>query len=202
MFDWITGFLDAIGPVGVALMMFLENVFPPIPSELIMPLAGFNAARGPGNIVVTIAAGSVGSLAGALMWYYIGLWIGKDRVCQLTQRHGRWVTMSPQEFDQADAWFTRHGGSAVFIGRLVPTVRTFISVPAGMAPMPLAKFLAYSAAGTVIWTGLLAVLGYLLESQYTLVQGWVDPASTAVIVGIAAFYLYRVVTFDRRVSGS
>ncbi len=198
MFDWITGFLDAIGPVGVALLMFLENVFPPIPSELIMPLAGFNAAQGDGNLIVTIVAGTLGSLAGALMWYYVGLWIGKERVCELTRKHGRWLTMSPQEFDQADDWFARRGGAAVFIGRLVPTVRTFISVPAGMARMPMWRFLAYSAVGTVIWTAFLALCGYILESQYELVQQWLDPISTAVVIGIVAFYLWRVATYRRR----
>ena len=198
MFDWITGFLDSIGAVGVALLMFLENVFPPIPSELIMPLAGFNAASGQGNIVVTIIAGSIGSLAGALMWYYIGLWIGKDRVCHIAHHHGRWLTISPQEFDQADDWFRRHGGAAVFFGRLIPTVRTFISVPAGIARMPMALFLAYSAIGTVIWTTFLALCGYFLESQYQKVENWLNPVSTAVVVAIVSYYLYRVATYRRR----
>jgi membrane protein DedA with SNARE-associated domain len=106
--------------------------------------------------------------------------------------------MSPQEFDQADAWFDRHGGAAVFIGRLVPTVRTFISVPAGMARMPLWRFLAYSTSGTVIWTALLALAGYLLESQYERVQAWLNPVSTAIVVGIVALYLWRVATYNRR----
>ncbi len=198
MFDWITGFLDTIGPFGVALLMFLENVFPPIPSELIMPLAGYNAARGEGSLVVTIVAGSTGSLLGALLWYYIGLWIGRDRVHRLAEKHGRWLTVSSDEFEQAEGWFSRHGGKAVFFGRLIPTVRTFISVPAGMARMPMPKFLLYSAVGTVLWTTLLAYAGYVLESQYEKVSQWLNPVSNVIFGGIVLFYLWRVVTFDRR----
>ncbi|MBM9594326.1 DedA family protein [Roseitranquillus sediminis] len=198
MFDWITGFLNTIGFVGVALLMFTENVFPPIPSELIMPLAGFNAAQGNGNIVVVIIAGSLGSLAGALMWFYVGLWIGRDRVHRLAARHGRWLTVSPDEFKQAEDWFARHGGAAVFIGRLVPTVRTFISVPAGMARMPMGRFMAYSALGTAIWTTLLGLLGYFLESQYAKVEAWMNPVSNIVLAGIVGWYVWRVATYDRR----
>ncbi len=146
MFDWVTGFLEQGGYVVVALLMFLENVFPPIPSELIMPLAGFNAAQGEQNIVLVIVAGSIGSLAGALLWYYIGLWIGLERLKRFSRRHGRWLTLTPDEIDQADAWFDAYGGWAVLVGRLIPTVRTFISVPAGMSGMRLGKFLIFTAS--------------------------------------------------------
>lgn len=197
MGDWITGF-HKIGIVGIALLMFAENVFPPIPSELIMPLAGFSAARGERNLVVVIIAGSIGSLLGALLWYYIGKGVGAERLKRWATKHGRWLTLSPKEVDQACAWFNRHGGKAVFIGRLIPAVRTLISVPAGIAGMPLAPFLLYSAAGTVLWTTLLAVAGYYLESQYDKVADWVNPVSNVVIGVIVLGYLYRVVTFRRR----
>ncbi len=200
MFDWITGWIEAIGPWGVALLMFLENVFPPIPSELVMPLAGFQAAKGEANILVMIAAGSIGSLAGATFWYYVGLWYGRDRLRRLAARYGRWITITPQELDQAEAWFSRYGGGAVFFGRLVPTVRTLISVPAGLTEMPLPRFLAYSAAGTVLWTTFLALLGYLLEAQYHRVEAWLDPVSTAVVVAIVLLYIWRVATYSRRVA--
>lgn len=199
MFDWITGFIDGVGLLGIAALMLLENVFPPIPSELIMPLAGFNAAQGQQSLVGVILSGSAGSLAGAWLWYFIGQRIGARRLRKLAAKHGRWLTITPEEIDQSHGWFDRYGGIAVFIGRLIPTVRTFISVPAGIAEMPLPKFLAWSAFGTVLWTSFLAVAGYMLESQYEKVIAWLDPVSTGVVVVLVAWYLWRVATYRRRV---
>ncbi len=199
MFDWIAGFIGSVGYLGVALLMFVENVFPPIPSELIMPLAGFSAAKGSMSLVGAIAAGSIGSLAGAVLWYMIGRKIGAERLKRLADSHGRWLTIAPDDIDKANGWFHRHGGMAVFVGRLVPTVRTFISVPAAVASMPFGRFLAYSAVGTVIWTSALTLAGYFLESQYQKVSGWLNPVSTGVIVLIVGWYLWRVVTYRRRV---
>ncbi len=198
MFDWITGVVERTGYLGVALLMLAENVFPPIPSELIMPLAGFTAARGSLDIVLVVVAGTAGSLLGAVLWYYVGKWIGAEHLKRWTAAHGRWFTISPDEVDQAANWFRRHGGKAVLIGRVVPAVRTLISVPAGVAGMPLAPFLIYSAIGTVTWSGLLAGAGYLLEGQYQAVAGYVNPISNVVVGLIALYYLYRVVTFKRR----
>lgn len=201
MFDWISGFLQQSGYLGIVLLMFLENVFPPIPSELIMPLAGFTAGQGELNIVLVILSGSAGSLAGALLWYYVGLWIGIDRLKYWAGRHGRWLTLSPAEVDHAWHWFERHGGKAVLIGRLVPTVRTLISVPAGIARMPLVPFLIYSGIGTVAWTSFLALAGYLLQSQFGRVSEYLNPVSNVVVAVIVAVYLYRVVTFRPARSG-
>ena len=198
MFDWISGFVDAVGAIGIAVLMFLENVFPPIPSELIMPLGGFNAAAGREHLLAVIVAGSLGSLAGALFWYWIGRRLGTQRLKRLAARHGRWLTILPEDLDRSNAWFDRHGGSAVLIGRLIPTVRTFISVPAGVARMPMASFLTFTTVGTVSWTTVLAMAGYLLQAQYGLVAGWLDPVSTAVVVGILGLYLWRVATYGRR----
>ncbi len=198
MFDWISGFVDAVGAIGIAVLMFLENVFPPIPSELIMPLGGFNAAAGREHLLAVIVAGSIGSLAGALFWYWIGRRLGTQRLKRLAARHGRWLTILPDDLDRSNDWFIRHGGSAVLIGRLIPTVRTFISVPAGVARMPMASFLAYTTVGTVSWTTVLAMAGYLLQAQYGLVAGWLDPVSTAVVAGIVGVYVWRVATYGRR----
>lgn len=198
MFDWITALIDQLGLPGVALMMFLENVFPPIPSELIMPLAGFNAAQGRMGLIGVILAGTLGSLAGAVLWYLLGRAIGTARLRRLATRHGRWLTVTPSELDRADAWFDRHGGAAVFLGRLVPTVRTLISIPAGLSEMPPGRFLLWSGLGTLIWTTLLALAGYLLEDAYHRVEGWVNPVSTVVVVGIVGLYLWRVATWGRR----
>lgn len=198
MFDWITGFLQQSGYLGVLLLMFAENVFPPIPSEFVMPLAGFTAARGELNIVLVVIAGTVGSLLGAMPWYYAGKWLGAERLKGWADRHGRWLTVSPDEVDGAVDWFGRHGGKAVLLGRLVPTVRTLISVPAGVTGMALGPFLAYSAVGTAVWTGLLAGAGYLLEGQHERVASYLNPVSNVILGLILLAYLYRVATFKRR----
>ncbi len=202
MFDWITGIMGDLGYFGIAFLMFAENVFPPIPSELIMPLAGFSAASGEMSLFLVIVAGSIGSLAGAVFWYYVGALVGERRLKRWSERHGRWLTLSPDEVDEASAWFARHGGKAVFFGRLVPAVRTLISVPAGISAMPMGRFLAYSTAGTILWTTFLALAGYFLESQYAAVEGWVNPVSNVVVIGLLAWYVWRVATFGRRTSRS
>jgi membrane protein DedA with SNARE-associated domain len=189
--------VESTGVFGIALLMLLENVFPPIPSELIMPLAGYTAAQGDANIVLVIVAGTIGSLAGAFFWYWIGSAIGEERLKRFADRYGRWLTLSRSDIEKADDWFDRHGHKAVLIGRLVPTVRTLISIPAGLSEMSRSTFLIYSGIGTAAWTTLLAVLGYALGSQYEQVSAWIDPISIGVLLLIVAFYLYRVVTFGK-----
>jgi membrane protein DedA with SNARE-associated domain len=198
MSDWIIGLVDQTGYVGIVLLMLAENVFPPIPSELIMPMAGFVAARDDLTATGVVLAGATGSLLGALLWYQIGRWIGLDRLKRWAGTHGRWLTISPEEVDQAAAWFDRHCGKAVLIDRLIPAVRTLISVPAGVAGMSLARFLAYSAVGTALWTALLAAGGYLPEDQYHRVSNWLNPVSNVILGLIVLGYLYRVATFRRR----
>jgi len=197
LFDWVTSFVEGWGYLGIALLMLAENVFPPIPSEVVMPLAGFTAAEGDLNLFLVMLAGSVGSLAGAFFWYYVGKLVGCDGLKRFTRRHGRWLTLSTKEIDKADRWFDRHGGKAVLVGRLVPAVRTLISVPAGIAEMPRRTFLLYSAVGTVAWTAFLAVCGFLLESRYDAVAAYVNPVSNVVVGIMVAWYLYRVVTWRR-----
>ena len=193
MFDWIAGFLDSGGALAIAALMLLENVFPPIPSELIMPLAGFNAARGGTPLWLAILAGGLGSLAGAYFWYLAGRAFGAHRMRRLIARHGRWLTLTPSEFEAAEGWFRRHGRKIVFLGRFIPTVRTLISIPAGIERMPQGQFLIYTGLGSFIWSGGLAMAGYLLEDQYERVEHWIDPLSTAVVLGIIALYVWRVI---------
>ena len=195
MFDWIVGLVESTGYLGVALLMLAENVFPPIPSELIMPLAGFSAAQRTLSLPLVVASGAAGSLAGVAVWYALGRALGLARVRRLAARHGRWLTLSPTDVDRADTWFRRHGPVAVALGRLVPGVRTLVSVPAGVSGMGLAPFLLFSALGTVGWTALLAGAGYLLEARYEAVSAWLDPVSNAVVAVLVAIYLWRVVTF-------
>ena len=198
MFTWITDFVTQAGYVGVALLMFAENIFPPIPSELIMPLAGFSAARGDLNLVGVLLSGTIGSLLGALPWYYAGYFFRRERVKRIADRHGRWLTMTSDDVDTASDWFDRYGASAVFFGRLIPTVRTLISVPAGIARMDLLRFLAWSTMGTLIWTAFLTLAGYILESQYDRVAAWLDPVTKVVVAGLVLGYVYRVATYGRR----
>ncbi len=195
MFDWITGFVQAAGYLGIALLMFAENIFPPIPSEVIMPLAGFTAAKGELNIIGVVSAGTLGTLAGALAWYYVGFKMGLKWLKQMASRHGRWLTLDEEGIDGACRWFDRHGKMALVIGHLIPAVRTLISVPAGVSRMPLVPFVAASAVGTVAWTSILAAAGYLLENQYQRVEGYANIATNIVLGLMLAWYLYRVVTW-------
>ncbi len=197
MFDWIVSLLARGGYVGVAGLMFAENVFPPIPSELVMPLSGYLAAQETLALIPVILAGTLGSVAGAVLWYWIGLRIGQERLKRFARNHGKWLTLSPEDVDGASRWFRDYGWRAVFFGRMVPGVRTFISVPAGVARMPIMPFLAFTTVGSAIWTTLLAYAGYLLESQYEKVADWLNPISTAIVVGIVGYYIFRVIRQSR-----
>lgn len=195
MFDSITDIVSDSGYLGIFLLMLAENVFPPIPSELIMPLAGFVAARGELDLVLVILSGTAGSVVGALPWYYAGALFGKERLKRMAARIGRWMTVSPADIDNASTWFERHEGMAVFFGRLIPAIRTLISVPAGIVRMPMLPFLAYSTIGSLIWTTLLTMAGFLLESQYEVVEEYVDPLSKLVVLTVIAVYVYRFIRF-------
>jgi membrane protein DedA with SNARE-associated domain/uncharacterized membrane protein YkvA (DUF1232 family) len=192
VFDWITGIVFEGGYPGIVLLMLAENIFPPIPSELIMPLAGFVAAQGRLDPVLVVLAGTLGSILGALPWYYAGLWLGEERLCRFAARRGRWLTLDEKDVGKAIRWFERHGRIALLIGRLVPTVRTLISLPAGMARMPLLPFLAYSSTGTLLWTAALTGSGYLLESEYQRIADCTDLVSKAIITLVVVVYLWRV----------
>jgi membrane protein DedA with SNARE-associated domain len=197
MFGWIAQLIERTGYLGVALLMFLENLFPPIPSELIMPLAGFTAARGELRFVGIVIAGTVGTVAGALFWYYAGAVVTATRLKAWAGRYGRWLTLKPSDIDAASAWFERHGGKAIFFGRLVPTVRTLVSVPAGLFNMSLRRFLVYTALGSGIWSTLLTMAGYVLEDRYEQVARYVNPVANSVIAIIVLVYLYRLLTWKR-----
>lgn len=197
MFDAIVAIIGVTGLLGIAFLMFAENVFPPIPSEVIMPLAGFAAARGDFSFAAVVLAGSAGALSGALVWYLAGYRMGTVSLRRWAARHGRWLTMTPDDVDRATHFFRKRGGPAVLIGRLVPGVRTYISIPAGMAKMRLIRFTAWTGVGTLIWTWLLAYIGLRLEEHYELVAGWLDPVTTGLLALGLTIYIYRVITFRR-----
>lgn len=193
MASWVMRMIHSAGSPAIALLMFLENVFPPIPSELIMPLAGYMVTQKQLSMVAVIVAGTLGSVLGALPLYYLGRKVGAKRMKELAERHGRWVTVSPEEIERAKGWFDRHGGMAVLLCRLVPGIRSLISIPAGIEKMNLAAFLAYTTVGSAVWTALLAWLGYALGSNFEKVGEYLDPVSWVVLGGLVAMYVWRVI---------
>ena len=182
MVEWITSTMTSMGYVGIALLMFAENLFPPIPSELIMPLAGFTVAQGKMNLVLAVIAGLVGTMLGALPWYYAGKLLGEERLKSLADKYGKWITLSSRDIDKADNWFDRHGAKAVLFCRLVPGVRTLISLPAGLSEMSLVPFLIYSTIGSALWIFALTYAGYLLGDNYDRVDEYLGPVSKIVLV--------------------
>lgn len=198
MATWIETIVQTTGVFGIAFLMFLENVFPPIPSELIMPLAGYSAAKGEANVLLVILAGTIGSLAGATFWYGVARLINHEALKDFADRRGRFITMNRRDLERADDWFDAHGHYAVLFGRLIPTVRTLISVPAGLSEMPLPRFLVFSGIGTAIWTAFLTLFGYAVGGRYTDLEHWIDPISYGIVGLIVVIYVWRVVTFRPR----
>ena len=170
------------GYTAIFAAMFLENLFPPIPSELIMPLGGFYVQQGQLDLVPVVIVGLLGTVLGALPWFGIGRLINEERIEVWLQRHGRWIGISADELARSRRWFSRYGTALVFWGRLVPGIRTLISVPAGIEMMPIVPFLAWTTAGSLIWTALLTVAGMVLGEGYSNVELWIDPVSKAVKV--------------------
>lgn len=172
----------AAGYGAIFAAMFLENLFPPIPSELIMPLGGFYVQQGKLALIPVVLAGLLGTVLGALPWYGIGRLVNEERIEHWLGRHGRWIGISPQELHRSRTWFNRHGTALVFWGRLVPGVRTLISVPAGIEMMPFVPFLVWTTAGSLIWTLLLTLAGLAMGEGYSQVEYWIEPVSKVVKV--------------------
>ncbi|MFZ4110286.1 MAG: DedA family protein [Polymorphobacter sp.] len=186
------------GYAGIVLLTFIETVFPPLPSEVFMPMAGFVAAQGPLSLPGVIAAGTFGTLAGAWFWYIVGRAVGLDRARELAARYGRWLTLHPADIDRGVAWLDVHGAPVMLFGRMIPAVRGVISIPAGIAHMPIGRFLLFSALGNAIWTALLMTAGHQLGSNYGEVSRWLTPASQLVVSAIIIAYLWRLIRFNRR----
>ena len=193
--EWVLDLMDRIGGPGIALGIFFENVFPPIPSEVILPLAGFTAAQGRYSIVEAVLWATFGSVAGALLLYGIGAALGIDRLKVIAHRM---PLVDVADIDKADAWFTKHGPKAVFLGRFVPGIRSIISIPAGIDRMPVAKFLGYTTAGSLIWNSLFVWIGFQLGDRYHLVEQYMDPISKVVYVLIVLAALGVVAWMWRR----
>ena len=194
---WVLIIMAKFGYLGIIFAMFAENVFPPIPSELIMPAAGFAVARGDLNLILVILAGTLGSVIGALPLYYLGRLLNEDRLMVFTQKYGKYVFVKPSDIQSSSVWFDKHGSKAVFFGRMVPGIRSFISIPAGMSKMPILPFLAFTALGSSIWTSLLTVAGYYFGENYEVIETMLAPYSKgflllAMVIIIAWFIKRRL----------
>lgn len=192
--EWVTDVIESLGYVGVALLVALENVFPPIPSEIVLPFAGFVARDGRATLPGMILAATVGSLVGAWVLYGLAAWIGPVRLRSLVDRHGKWFRLTTDDLDKAEHWFDRRAVVAVLVGRCVPLIRSLVSIPAGFRRMPFAVFSAYTAIGSLIWNTALVGAGYLLRERWDDVEPYIDwfqYVVLAAIVGAIAWYVWR-----------
>ena len=167
-----------IGYGAILLAMFLENLIPPIPSELIMPLGGFYVSQGQLDFLPVVLAGLIGTVIGAMPWYGIGRLVNEERLEKWLKKNGRWIGINPQELSRSRKWFNRYGVSLVFWGRLVPGIRTLISVPAGVELMPITPFLIWTSAGSLLWTLFLTITGFYLGDSYRNIEEWISPFSS------------------------
>ena len=191
MTDWVVDVVERLGALGVGLLIFLENVLPPIPSEVILPFAGFTAEQGKLNAVSAWIAATVGALAGALLLYGIGAFIGEDRLRELSRK--RWfVFFGEKDLDRGLTFFDRYGAWVVFFGRFIPLVRSIVSVPAGLDRMPLVRFIVLTAIGSGVWNAVFITAGWILGDNYDRVEKYVGPASYAVVAVLAAVGVWLV----------
>jgi len=196
---WAADVIEALGYVGLAMMVALENVFPPIPSEVVLPLAGFLSGQGRMWLPGAVLAATVGSVVGALVLYWIGHWFGDERLRTLVRRHGRWLGVQERDLDRANRWFDRHDGAAVFICRLVPVVRSLVSIPAGIRRMPLTPFLLYTALGSGLWNTALIGLGWLMGDNWEEIERYVGFFQYVVL--LAAVLAVGWFLWKRKVAG-
>ena len=183
--QWATNFIDAIGLAGVAVLVLLENVFPPIPSEVVLLLTGFNVGEGRFDAVSAVVAATAGSVAGAWILWGIGRLLSEERLEALVAGAGRFVGVKQGDVAKGFAWFHRHGAPVVFFGRLVPVVRSVVSIPAGADGMPLARFTVMTAAGSALWNTLWICIGWALGERWQEAEEWGSWLQYAVLAVIA-----------------
>ena len=194
MNNWVVGLIEQSGYLGVGFLMFLETIFPPIPSEIIMPVAGVTAAEGRLQLWLVVLAGTAGAMLGNIFWYLAARALGIQRLKPIIQKHGRWLTLNWREVQRAHDWMDRHGAAFVLLGRLLPTVRSLVSIPAGLLDMRFRTFLLASTVGTLAWSTILALAGFRLRSDFTEIDQYVAPAADAVLVLMVVVYLWRLLT--------
>jgi len=183
--DWATNVVESLGYLGVGLLVAIENVFPPIPSEIVLGLAGFTASKGNAWVVGMVIAATVGSVVGAWILYGLSAAIGPVRVRAIVIRYGTWIGFSESDLDRAEAWFDRRSRAAVLICRCIPLIRSLISIPAGFRRMPIGMFTLFTLIGSLIWNTLLIGAGYVLAEQWEKILKVTEPFQTAVLIGVA-----------------
>lgn len=198
MYDWVIGLIDWGGYPGVFLLMFLETVFPPIPSELILPLAGIRAAQGPLELTGVIAVATAGAMLGNFLWYLAARAVRPERFRYFIDRHGRWVALDWRDVEKLQDQFERRGAAIVLIGRILPALRTFISVPPGLLRMPMGRYLFWSTIGTAMWSAALATGGYALGLGFERVEEIIAPMAVVIVGAGFAWYAWRQLTWSRR----
>lgn len=192
---WAVDMMERLGVVGAGLAIALENLFPPVPSEVILPLAGFTASRGEFDLAAVIIATTLGSVVGAAILYYIGALIGRDRLRAIVD----WLPLVKlDDVDRAEAWFDRHGRKAVFFGRMIPIFRSLISIPAGLERMGIVTFLALTTAGSLIWNSIFIIAGYRLGERWDEVEQYAGIFQKIVIVLVVIAALAFVIMRIRR----
>jgi membrane protein DedA with SNARE-associated domain len=189
--EWVTSVIDGLGELGVGLLVALENLIPPIPSEIVLSLAGYLAAEGRVNLVLVLVAATAGSVGGALLLYWLGRALGEDRL-------RRWLDriplVDPEDLDKADRWFDKHEKATVLAGRCAPVVRSLVSIPAGANRMHLGQFLVFTAIGSGVWNSIFVVGGYLLGERWQNVEQyshWFDYAVGAFFVGAVGWWAIK-----------
>jgi membrane protein DedA with SNARE-associated domain len=182
LLDWSVSLMDVIGPAGAGVAIALENLFPPLPSEVVLPMAGLAASTGSFTLVEALAWTTGGSIVGAFLLYGLGAWLGVERLRRIA---GRVPLLHPEDIDRTVGWFQRHGGKAVFFGRMIPIFRSLISIPAGVTRMPLWRFGLLTAAGSLIWNTIFVLSGYLLGESWHVVEQYVDVLQYVVIAVVA-----------------
>lgn len=193
MDDWIIRLVDSAGYWGVAFLMLLETVFPPVPSEVIMTVAGVSAARGNMTFTGVVASGTAGAMLGNYLWFWLAIKFGPQRLERFLAKHGRWLTLHWTDVERGQTLFKKHGSIIVLVARMLPTFRSLISIPAGIFKMSHRRFLVFSTIGTAGWSAALAGAGYALGSQFAEVEKILGPLSTVIIALIVIGYIWRLV---------
>ena len=193
---WVQDVIESLGYFGVALLVIAENLFPPIPSEIVLPFAGFVARRGDGSVVVMVLAATVGSVVGALILYAIAAAIGPERIHSFVVRFGKWFGVKESDMVRAEEWFDRRSNAAVLIGRCVPLIRSLVSIPAGFRRMNFARFALLTAIGSAVWNIALIGAGAALGDQWDRVGDYVGifqwVVIAALVVAVARFSLLKL----------
>jgi membrane protein DedA with SNARE-associated domain len=199
--NWVFSIVDQLGAVGVGLLILLENILPPIPSEVILPLAGFRARTGAVNVVAVWPAATAGSVLGALLLYGLGAWLGYARLHRLAD-HRWFVFVSRGDLERGEEVFERHGGKVVLLARCVPFLRSVVSIPAGISGMPLLRFVVLTAIGSGVWNAAFLALGWVLGENWAQVEGFLGPVSYVVLALLAVGLVVLIVRRLRSRSAS